>query len=137
MQFPSSPTNGQVVVLNKKTYTFYSDFQSWYIEGTSPDHVPAIEYTWIGNANGTRYSFPIAIDRFYNDLWDRVREKRDQLIADFEWRYTRYNRHARLALDQIDDLTKLDNYTQALADITNQEDPSAIVWPVVADYTQD
>jgi len=137
MQFPSLPTNGQICVLNKKTYTYDSDSLTWYIEGSSPYSAPAIEYTWLVTSTGVRYTFPTDIDIFYNELWDRVRAIRDQRIAEVEWRYARYNRFARLGKDQIDDLSKLDSYIQALADITNQESPNAIEWPVITDYTQD
>ena len=137
MRFPLLPTNGQVYVLNKRTYTYDSDTVAWYIDGTTPTSVTAIEYTWLATTTGVRYTFPIGIDPFYNELWDRVRAIRDRRIAEVEWRYARYNRFARLGIDQIDDLTKLDNYIQALADITNQESPNSIVWPLITDYTQD
>jgi hypothetical protein len=50
-------------------------------------------------------------------------------MRDFEWRYTRYHRQIRLGLPTTDSLENLDNYMQALADITNQEDLSNIIWP--------
>lgn len=61
--------------------------------------------------------------------WSIVRQERDQLMKDFDWRYQRYERQVRLNLPTIDVLTDLDAYMQALADITNQEDPFNITWP--------
>lgn len=59
------------------------------------------------------------------------RESRDARIKAFEWRYARYERNARLGLPQQDDIAKLDEYTQALADIPAQEGfPWQINWPV-------
>ena len=59
------------------------------------------------------------------------RSNRDARIKDFEWRYTRYERNARLGLPQQDDLKKLDVYVQALADVPSQEGfPWQISWPV-------
>ncbi len=61
--------------------------------------------------------------------WNLVRAQRDQFMRDFEWRYTRYYRHERLNLPQIDNIPDMDNYMKALADITLQPDPGNIVWP--------
>lgn len=64
--------------------------------------------------------------------WRAIRRRRDEMIAAISWRYERWYRLDRLGLDQIDDITKLDTYVQALADIPqNQTDPYDIVWPVL------
>lgn len=68
-------------------------------------------------------------DSYTGMTWEKIREKRNQLMADFEWRYTRYHRNERLGLTQIDDLQKMDEYMKALADITLQTDPNNILWP--------
>jgi hypothetical protein len=62
--------------------------------------------------------------------WSIVRSNRDQFMKDFEWRYNRYYRHERLSLPQLDTLKALDAHMSALADITLQEDPFNIIWPV-------
>lgn len=59
----------------------------------------------------------------------QVRQVRDQLMRDFEWRYTRYFRQQRLGINTTDSLAALDTYMQALADITTQEDLSQVIWP--------
>lgn len=61
--------------------------------------------------------------------WELVRHNRDQLMKEFEWRYIRYDREVRLGLTPTDNIVQLDTYMQALADITQQEDPYNIVWP--------
>jgi len=58
-----------------------------------------------------------------------IRKIRDEKMRDFEWRYNRYHRQVRLGLPTNDTLENLDSYMQALADITNQEDLSNIIWP--------
>ena len=61
--------------------------------------------------------------------WSLVRARRDQLMRDNDWRYVRYQRQTRAGTAPTDDLTKLDQYMQSLADITAQQDPYNIVWP--------
>jgi len=65
------------------------------------------------------------------DQWSNIRYIRDKAIKDVEWRYDRYYRHERLNIDQIDSIQALDTYVQALADITNQQDPFSITWPIL------
>ncbi len=64
------------------------------------------------------------------DLAINVRADRDARIESVQWRFERYARHARLGLDQIDDLSLLDSHVQALADISQQSNfPHEIDWP--------
>jgi hypothetical protein len=64
-------------------------------------------------------------------LASQVRTERDHRISAFEWRYRRYEREVRLGLRTTDVLAVLDNYAQALADITKQKGfPYIIEWPV-------
>ena len=64
--------------------------------------------------------------------WNVIRLERDRRIQDIAWRYQRIERHARLGIDQIDDINTLDQYVQALADIPQtQTDPFNIVWPTL------
>jgi hypothetical protein len=58
-----------------------------------------------------------------------VRAERDRLMSEFEWRYTRYERQVRLSLTTTDNISNLDTYMQALADITAREDLTNLVWP--------
>lgn len=67
-------------------------------------------------------------------MWTSIRAERDARIRAITWRYERYARHERLGLTQVDSITALDNYIQALADIPQtQTDPYDIVWPVLAE----
>jgi hypothetical protein len=72
---------------------------------------------------------PPIISPSYEDLLVEIRRQRDQLMADFEWRYVRYDRQIRLGITPTDSLENLDAYMQALADVTLQEDLNNIVWP--------
>lgn len=69
------------------------------------------------------------IDNATTMQWQEIRETRDRMMAEYDWRYTRYEREVRLGLTPTDDITELDTYMQALADITQQSDPYNIIWP--------
>lgn len=73
---------------------------------------------------------PEDIDRLKQTTLDNIRLRRDGLMAAFDWRYLRYDRETRMNLMPTDDITKLDEYMQALADITKQEDIFNIQWPI-------
>lgn len=61
--------------------------------------------------------------------WETVRQDRDSMMNDFDWRYERYDRQIRLNIEPTDNLAAMDAYMQALADITLQPDPYNIIWP--------
>ena len=65
------------------------------------------------------------------EAWVAVRKQRDLLMAEADWRYNRYARQVRLELTPTDDITLLDAYMQALADVTAQEDPYNITRPTL------
>jgi hypothetical protein len=60
-----------------------------------------------------------------------MRVKRDEMMKDFEWRYSRYQRQVRLGLTPTDNLEDMDAYMQALATLPNIEnlDGMNIPWP--------
>ena len=63
--------------------------------------------------------------------WTVVRTQRDQMVSDFDWRILRYNRQTALGLTPQDDITALQTYMQALANVPQDNtDPFNIVWPV-------
>ena len=127
MNFPTNPTNGQIAIVNKKSYTYNTDVQAWLVEGSS-DPLVATEYMYDHLPGGVKRS--ILLKEYGMDAhWDNVRAARDSKIADVEWRYNRFYRNERLSLPQVDSIALLDAYMQALADITNQLDPHNIVWP--------
>lgn len=63
--------------------------------------------------------------------WKKVRAKRDALIEDTDWRISRNIRERDLSLPETENRIALQTYRQALADITNQEDPFTIIWPTL------
>lgn len=63
--------------------------------------------------------------------WKLVRQQRDARMRAFSWRYERHARELRLGFTPTDDLAKLDQYMQSLADITKQDDPFRIQWPEI------
>ncbi len=61
-----------------------------------------------------------------------IRAERDRKIADVTWRYERIARQERLGISPTDNITALDAYVQALADITLQATfPQSVTWPEV------
>lgn len=70
------------------------------------------------------------VERTKQTTLDNVRIRRDDLMAAFDWRYLRHDREIRMNMVPTDDIQKLDEYMQALADITKQEDIFNIQWPV-------
>lgn len=76
-------------------------------------------------------STPVTEEETINQLWKQIRDSRDHMIQAVSWRYERYHRQVRMGLQPDDDIDKLDEYVQALADITKQESPINIVWPQI------
>lgn len=64
------------------------------------------------------------------EQWTQIRIQRDAKMRDFEWRIMRNQRQTFLGLPTTDNMTDLQTYMQALADITLQPDPFNVVWPV-------
>ncbi|MBI1262937.1 MAG: hypothetical protein GC184_14565 [Rhizobiales bacterium] len=102
--------------------------------------VPAAEHKalMIAQASGkiivaNKKGYPVAAEPppLTNEELDvAARRKRDRLIDDIQWRYERYARQNRLGLASSDDITELDAYVQALADVTTQPGyPASINWP--------
>ena len=130
MKFPANPTNEQVSVINGKSYTYNQVVDAWLVEGSS-DPLVVTEYTYDYLPDGVKRSIlmkDLGVDR----EWDNIRNTRDSKISEIEWRYNRFHRNERLSLPQVDSIAALDEYIQALADITNQTDPLNIVWPSLA-----
>ena len=66
---------------------------------------------------------PSEINEHTNQQWSSVRSERDELIKSTEWLINRYHSEVRLGLEPTDDIAKLDEYIQALRDITKQPVP--------------
>lgn len=128
-RFPTDPSDQDTVTVNGLEFTYDQSNDSWRPTdiGEEPD-LNDYEIDMLGPTLSVW--FPKGF-RETHRLWDEIRRIRDQKIADIEWRYNRYARHQRLSIAQIDDISVLDAYVQALADITTQEDPTNITWPTL------
>lgn len=59
-------------------------------------------------------------------------QRRAMLFNELSWRYERYQREIRMGLTPSDNITDLDTYAQALADISKQSGyPKTITWPTL------
>lgn len=67
----------------------------------------------------------------HQEQWVRVREYRDKLIEEFEWKIYRYESEVRQGVTPTDDISEMDTYVQALRDVPQQdvESPWHVVWP--------
>jgi len=63
--------------------------------------------------------------------WKGVRALRNKFILDVEWKISRALSQQRMGLPVTDNIAALDNYIQALRDITNQSDPYNVIWPTL------
>lgn len=62
----------------------------------------------------------------------RVRSDRDEKIRAIEWRVLRNQREVRMGLTVTEDISAVDAYIQALADIAYQPGfPHVVNWPVI------
>lgn len=122
---PQFMADNNFVKIIKQEYSYntdthhLSDFPTYTVQGNSVTEVreilPRVELV------------PVPVSR--EQLLEQVRIIRDQKMRDFEWRYNRYHRQIRMNLPLTDRIEDLDQYMQALADITAQEDLVNIVWP--------
>ena len=128
-KFPNSPVDGETCVCNGRTYTYVQADSRWYASNVETPVDPTLVDT-ISYGSGIMI-VTNKTDTNNDILWEQIRYSRDIKIAELDWRYNRYNRLARLNVTQIDNLTALDTYSQALADITKQNDPTNIIWPTL------
>ena len=64
------------------------------------------------------------------ELWEEVRQNRDDKIKEVEWRVMRNISETRQGVDTTDNITDLDTYIQTLRDITsNTTNPLEVSWP--------
>ena len=65
-------------------------------------------------------------------ITSQAKSKRDSLIAQVEWRRSRYEDEVLLGLTPTEPLLPILEYIQALRDITSQaEFPNNITWPIL------
>jgi hypothetical protein len=75
------------------------------------------------------YEIPPIIPPSREELLVNIRVERDKRMNLFEWRYNRYERQLRLGISTTDNIEAMDLYMQSLANITEQEDLTNIIWP--------
>ena len=63
--------------------------------------------------------------------WASMRKHRDNLFSETDWRVLRNLREVTLGLTPSEDIEILEQYRQDLANITDQEDPFNIKWPIL------
>jgi hypothetical protein len=66
--------------------------------------------------------------------WQTIRFKRDEKIKEVEWRIFRYQSQTRLGVPTADSEEKIhiiDEYIEDLRNITQQTDPTNIIWPTL------
>lgn len=69
------------------------------------------------------------INETIENQWKQIRLLRDDRIKDVMWRVERYLSEVRQNIPKTEKIAPIDNYIQALRDITKQTDPFNIVWP--------
>ena len=111
---------------DSSTFTDDEIADAGYVSVSNP---PSITEKQLLNWTGTEWSIVDNTEKATSDKWNEVRNKRNKLISEVEWRVSRYHAFARLGKEQIDEIDVLDTYIQELRDITTQSDPFNITWP--------
>ena len=73
---------------------------------------------------------PAYLDRL-NFQWGVIRSEREKRFKEYEWRVFRNLREKTLGLQETDNITELEEYRKGLSNITDQEDPFNIKWPIL------
>lgn len=102
----------------------------WREVPPKPEHNPYQQVIWANNA----WHIADFDHAKYQEEWIKVRNKRDKAIKDVEWRVSRYLSEIRMGREPTDDIVKLDEYIQALRDITKQKFVMDIIWPELDYY---
>lgn len=128
-RFPTDPIDQDTLIVNSLEFTYSLANNAWKPTDIAEDaDLNDYEIDMIGPTLSVW--FPKGF-RETHRLWEEIRRIRDEKIKDVEWRYNRLARQQRLNLVTTDDISELDAYVQALADITDQEDPNNITWPTL------
>lgn len=86
---------------------------------------------WTGSSWNVRDKTSEELQADLDNAWSNIRSQRDQMLKDLDWRFIRNQSQTYLGIPTTDNLNDLNIYTQALRDITLQEDPHNIIWPVM------
>ena len=135
--FPKYPNQGDTYVYEGETYTYHALGKGWYIDNVVPEDEVGFNWTndyikFLLNGQDTFVVRRYPINPQLDAIKDMVRVRRTRLIQELDWRYLRNAREVRLNLTPTDDITKLDAYAQALADIPKQSGfPTEVEWPTL------
>ena len=135
--FPRYPNQGDTYVYDGGNYTYHELGRGWYIDDVVPED--ETNFNWVNDYQKLVISNQglYVVRRWPTNpeleaIKDMVRVRRTRLIEELDWRYLRNAREVRLNLTPTDDITKLDTYAQALADIPKQSGfPTEVVWPTL------
>ena len=136
--YPSEGLPHRIVLSNGKTRTDSSTFTDDEISDagyvgveTAPSYNSRTQrLEWTGTDWNVVGLSTAEIDYVTFQEWSSVRLTRNKMIADIEWRISRYQSEVRLGLTTTtDNIEELDTYVQQLRDITELSDPSLVVWP--------
>jgi len=66
-----------------------------------------------------------------DNSWIEVREMRDALISNVRWRIDRHDDEIKLGITPTENIMPILLYIQKLREVTNQQDPLNITWPIL------
>ena len=101
----------------------------WIREADKPSYdAEAYDCYWGKPIGETKFKWNLRPRDYINEELNlRIR---DQLFKDTEWKVMRYHREVRQGRTPTDDIKKIDDFHDALANITNQEGwPNNPEWP--------
>ena len=119
---------------NSSTFTDAEIEDAGYVSVSDPPSYDSSTHklTWTGTAWQVVALTTDELNTIQSNLWSEVRETRDNMIQNVEWRIMRYQSEVRLGITTTtDSIFDLDTYIQELRDITDQSDPSSITWPAL------
>ena len=119
---------------NSSTFTDAEIEDAGYVSVSDPPSYDSSTHklTWTGTAWQVVALTTDELNTIQSNLWSEVRETRDNMIQNVEWRIMRYQSEVRLGITTTtDSISDLDTYVQELRDITDQSDPSSITWPAL------
>jgi hypothetical protein len=103
-----------------------------YIEVEDPPAVSSTQVLeWINSSWVIRNKTEQELLEELNAKWKGIRNQRDEMLSNLDWKFLRHQSQIRLGLTPTDDIVALDTYAQALRDVTLQPDPDNVVWPVL------
>jgi hypothetical protein len=122
---------------DRTTFTAEELLDAGYVPVADPPDTSVTEkLIWSGTDWEIVQYTQAELDQRIEILWQDIRNTRNSLLNELDWRYHRYNSEVRLGREPTDDIRELDIYAQALRDITLQSDPRNIIWPTLSTDSQ-